>query len=299
MFNESLCNSSGILNIIYLIKTALNIIKIAAPIILLVMCMIDVVKMIVRAEVKVGDLIKKIINRALAAVLIFFAIPLINTGMSLLGNHTSLQLSKCWTNAEKETIASLKVSEDKAAREEEENMTKTRNEEKEQKRKDALNLRTGISFKSSTSDNGGIMYEGTPIGVIDGTCVNTGRPYASGVDIGAEIIKEANSYVGKIPYDWGGTSLETGVDCSGFTQQILLKFGAQIPRVSDAQGGVGQRIESIADAKPGDIIVYPGHVGFYAGNNQLLAAIDDANDLGYQKANYAPIITIRRIICNG
>ena len=47
---------------------------------------------------------------------------------------------------------------------------------------------------------------------------------------------------------------------------------------------------------PGDIVCYSGHVGIYAGNGQIVNAIDDAHGIGMSNARYSRIITIRRVL---
>ena len=71
-----------------------------------------------------------------------------------------------------------------------------------------------------------------------------------------EIVEFALQYITEksgLPYVWGGESLETGVDCSGFMQQVYHHFGMEIPRTSSEQAAASKRI-NIADAKPGDLV---------------------------------------------
>lgn len=303
MLNESLCNSSGILNVIYLVKSALNIITIAVPIILIVMSMLDVIKLIGKADVKIGDTLKKIINRLIAAALVFLAVPILNLGMSILGENTSIKLSKCWINATPDTIATLKEEEEKAALEEEKNQTDNKDETEEEKRKQALALRKSLEVEwSSTSSNEGVADSSTLVQVTEGSCVPTGRPYANNVDVGQEIVNEARKYLNhRVPYVWGGTSLETGVDCSGFVQQIMKKFGADISRTTYTQVNDGQFVGyDLSNAKPGDIVVFDGHVGIYSGNGMMVHASQEGTDVIESAARHSTAIqAVRRIICNG
>jgi hypothetical protein len=95
----------------------------------------------------------------------------------------------------------------------------------------------------------------------------------AGGPTGDQVITEAKKYLG-VPYKWGGTDPATGLDCSGFTQLVFKNLGVNIPRVSQDQANVGTPVASLADAKPGDLIVLDGggHVGIYVGNGQMIHA---------------------------
>ena len=68
--------------------------------------------------------------------------------------------------------------------------------------------------------------------------------YGDGVsDVRVGLVQYALSFVGN-RYVWGGTSLTNGVDCSGFTMQILGKYGVSLPHSSSAQPGCGTIINS-------------------------------------------------------
>ena len=84
------------------------------------------------------------------------------------------------------------------------------------------------------------------------------------------IVAAAYSYIGT-PYVWGGTSY-SGIDCSGLTMMCHRAAGVSIPRVSYSQAAGGQNVGSIANALPGDVICYPGHVAIYIGNEQVIHA---------------------------
>lgn len=70
-----------------------------------------------------------------------------------------------------------------------------------------------------------------------------------------------------VPYVYGGAS-PSGFDCSGFTQYVYRAFGINLPHSSSAQAGYGRAV-SASEARPGDLVVMPGHVGIYAGNGMI------------------------------
>ena len=57
----------------------------------------------------------------------------------------------------------------------------------------------------------------------------------------ANMVSFARRYLGG-RYVWGGTSLGSGVDCSGFTQAIYRNFGYSIPRTSGSQAAVEEEL---------------------------------------------------------
>ena len=70
------------------------------------------------------------------------------------------------------------------------------------------------------------------------------------------------------PYRYGGDN-PSGFDCSGFTQFVYAQFGVSLPHSVSGQSAMGTRI-SREDARPGDIVIMPGHNGFYAGTGNIL-----------------------------
>lgn len=110
---------------------------------------------------------------------------------------------------------------------------------------------------------------------------------------GQSVVDYAMQFIGN-PYVWGGTSLTNGADCSGFVMSVYSHFGISMPRTSAAMRSAGTAV-SYSEILPGDVICYNGHVGIYAGNGQIVNAIDDAHGIGMSSATYANIITIRRM----
>lgn len=107
------------------------------------------------------------------------------------------------------------------------------------------------------------------------------------------VVDFAKQFIGN-PYVWGGTSLTRGTDCSGFVKSVYAHFGVSLPRTSYSMRSVGYEV-SYDEIQPGDIVCYSGHVGIYAGNGQIVNAIDESHGIGMSSAKYSSIITIRRI----
>jgi cell wall-associated NlpC family hydrolase len=85
----------------------------------------------------------------------------------------------------------------------------------------------------------------------------------------ASVFAVAQQYIG-VPYVYGGAT-PAGFDCSGLVMYVYAQFGISLPHSSAGQGAAGTRI-SEADAVPGDLVIMPGHDGFYAGNGMILHA---------------------------
>ena len=113
-------------------------------------------------------------------------------------------------------------------------------------------------------------------------------------EIGIEIANYACQFVGN-PYKWGGTSLTEGADCSGFVLSVYANFGVELPHSSSADRNVGYGVGSLAEAIPGDIFCYSGHVAIYIGDGQIVHASTSKTGIIISKADYRTILCIRRI----
>lgn len=86
---------------------------------------------------------------------------------------------------------------------------------------------------------------------------------------GNAVLEIAARYIG-VRYLSGGNT-PAGFDCSGFTSYVYAQLGISLPVSSSAQRYVGT-VVSREDARPGDLVWSPGHVGLYAGGNQMIDA---------------------------
>ena len=126
---------------------------------------------------------------------------------------------------------------------------------------------------------------------VDPDSVSTSSSSSSGS--GSSIVDYATQFVGN-PYVWGGTSLTSGADCSGFTQSVYAQFGYSLPRTSYEQQNWGTEV-SYADAQPGDLICYGGHVAIYMGNGQIVHASNSRDGIKISNdATYRTILSVRR-----
>ena len=97
----------------------------------------------------------------------------------------------------------------------------------------------------------------------------------------AAIYEEAKKYVGT-PYVWGGSSPETGFDCSGYVCWVYNQNGYDVGRTT--ANGLWNKCQHIseAEAKPGDLVFFKGtydtpgmsHTGIYLGNGMMVSAGD-------------------------
>jgi transglycosylase-like protein with SLT domain/NlpC/P60 family protein len=120
---------------------------------------------------------------------------------------------------------------------------------------------------------------------------------ATGSTSGGAVVSEARKYLG-IPYVWGGTNPKTGLDCSGLTQLVFKNLGYDIPRVSYQQATAGTKVDSLAQAKPGDLLAFGSpvhHVAIYIGENKMIEAPRPGKDVRVSEVYETPT-HIRRII---
>jgi len=112
--------------------------------------------------------------------------------------------------------------------------------------------------------------------------------------LGEQIVKYAEKFLGT-PYTWGGTSPDTGFDCSGFTQYVYSNFGIDLDRTSSAQRRQGEAVDE-DDIMPGDLVCYSGHVAIYVGNGQVIHSPQEGEVVKISNMHMMSIITIRRFI---
>lgn len=117
---------------------------------------------------------------------------------------------------------------------------------------------------------------------------------SAGSEMGKSVIDYATQFVGN-PYVYGGTSLTNGTDCSGFVMSVYANFGVSLPHSSSALRSRGYDVGGLANAQPGDIVCFSGHVALYIGNGQIVHASTSKTGIIISNANYRSILAVRRI----
>ena len=132
------------------------------------------------------------------------------------------------------------------------------------------------------------------------TTSSSGKTYTapsitSDGSMGSSVAQYACQFVGN-PYVYGGTSLTNGTDCSGFVMSVYNAFGVSLPHSSSADRSQGYAVEGgLANAQPGDIVCYSGHVALYIGNGQIVHASTSKTGIVISNAAYRNVLAVRRI----
>jgi cell wall-associated NlpC family hydrolase len=90
-----------------------------------------------------------------------------------------------------------------------------------------------------------------------------------------DVVVGALNMIG-VRYRWGGSSPDSGLDCSGFVRYVFQDtLGMALPRRAEEMSRVGEKVR-MADLKPGDLVFFNtmrrtfSHVGIYIGGNKFV-----------------------------
>jgi peptidoglycan DL-endopeptidase CwlO len=162
-----------------------------------------------------------------------------------------------------------------------------------------LALQSMLSSGSATSATGGASFSSVlqTLASSSSSAASAGASGAAGLT-GAGIVADARKYLG-VPYVLGGTTT-SGMDCSGLVQTVFHDLGdGDMPRDLSKQATQGTPVASLADAQPGDLIVFTGggHIGIYAGDGKVIHAPYPGRTVSEQTlwTDDSGIETIRRI----
>ncbi|WP_306422585.1 C40 family peptidase [Paenarthrobacter aurescens] len=171
----------------------------------------------------------------------------------------------------------------------------------------ALSSALGTSTSSSASLASGLSAAGlgSLLPAAGGTTAAAGvaaTGTSGGAVSGDAVVAAAKKYIG-VPYVWGGTNPAVGMDCSGFVQRVFKDLGVELPRVVSDQMHKGTPVASLAEAKPGDLLVSYGgeHISIYLGNGKAIDAPVPGQTIQIRDAweKYSNLTSIRRIVPAG
>ena len=94
-------------------------------------------------------------------------------------------------------------------------------------------------------------------------------------------------------YVWGASG-PNAWDCSGLTQAAMRRVGVSLPHQSGAQGRAGRAI-SRSQLRPGDLVVWSGHVALSLGGDKIVHAANPRVGVVVGKIYGSPI-GYRRIV---
>ena len=145
------------------------------------------------------------------------------------------------------------------------------------------------------------------IGTIAGTMAVglaffTGTASAQTLSFNQRAATYVETFIGRVPYVYGGSSPSSGFDCSGLTQYVYHHEGKSIPRTAEEQF-LSFRRESQSKAWGGDLVFfhedsdpnsYVYHVAIYEGGNHIVSATDPSQGIAWQTI-WSPDVTFGTI----
>jgi soluble lytic murein transglycosylase-like protein len=158
-----------------------------------------------------------------------------------------------------------------------------------------LNAQLGLT---PTTTAGTVATEGT--GFASALADATGNATTGSGVTGDQVVAAARKYLGT-PYVFGSTDPGKGLDCSALVQRAYSDLGIELPRNSWQQAKVGTKVDSLADAKPGDILAFDSpvdHVAIYLGDNKMIAAPKPGDHVKIESVYERPT-HIRRVVGTG
>ncbi|WP_291319833.1 NlpC/P60 family protein [Desulfonatronospira sp.] len=100
----------------------------------------------------------------------------------------------------------------------------------------------------------------------------------------SRLVQTAREFIG-VPYKWGGSSPDSGFDCSGLTMVVYRHNGLDLPRVAARQYQSGTPV-SRNSLQKGDLVFFDTrgsgkvtHVGIYTGNGRFIHAPSSGRDV--------------------
>ena len=246
------CGDYSIVVVLNSLRKILNIIQLLVPILLIIWSVVGFINLINHPDDKKG--IKKVINKYLAAAIVFFVPVIMDVLLGVLPQ--SFQVSACWQKA-KVSSELIKSSENNYE-----------NPYKQEKKTILINpseYENGVPSSSASSSS-------------NNSNQSSNSSNSVGSAKGQAIVQYAKKFVGK-KYVWGGSwngeEPYVGTDCSGFVYGVFKHFGINLSRSTSSQWADKSKYTLVNsnDIRPGDVIMYNGHVGILTGNgNEIVHA---------------------------
>lgn len=136
-----------------------------------------------------------------------------------------------------------------------------------------INEQATTSTTSTASNTGSTGSSGNSQSDTKAQSKSSSTPSANlGSGSNGSAISAGRSVLGT-PYRTAGKG-PGGFDCSGFVSWAYKSEGVNLPSFTGALAGVGHRVPSLSQAKPGDLVFFRGgaHVGIYTGNGNFIAS---------------------------
>jgi cell wall-associated NlpC family hydrolase len=126
------------------------------------------------------------------------------------------------------------------------------------------------------------------------------------------VLSTADDYLGT-RYTYGGSTPQSGFDCSGFVQFVYARNGVTLPRMSRQQATAGHSHAAKLDGlRAGDLLFFSqrgdvvDHVAIYAGNDRILHSSSSGGGVRYDDLSSARgkwfrdrLVAVRRVLGDG
>lgn len=297
------CSDYKLVNMLYIFHKVLRIFQIIVPIILIIMISIQLVKMIMNPDAKKGS--KSILNRVIAATIVFLLPSLVNIVFSII--PANIQLSSCWKEA---TAAKSKMgsyvsnsSQNDSNSSTTSNTVSKKNLSTSEKR--LKSKKTQPNKKKSKKKTKSKKSVNAVIARNRNQKQKSLKHKTVGSEKGKKLVNYAKKFVGN-RYCWGGNNPNKCADCSGFVGYVFKHFGISLPRKSISIPNTSAKYKKVTNGKvkAGDIIVYnsgngQGHVAIATGKgDQIIHASNERTGITYgnsYKTGGTGKITIMRL----
>lgn len=151
---------------------------------------------------------------------------------------------------------------------------------------------TSVSYTPSSETTQEVVSNVTEETPTQDTQTPVSQPSTSSSNTSGQAISNyAKQFIGN-PYVWGGTSLSTGADCSGFTLAVMAANGITVNGRTAADQAAGGTKVSLKDAQAGDIIYYDNgsgvyHVAIYNGDGTVTHSSNSVSGVKISDLNYS------------